>query len=328
MELNTRVTMAKSPFHISYEDKLLLLGSCFTENIGKKLADCKFRADINPFGILYNPASITSSVTILKDRKKYTHNDLFFSNGLYHSIDHHSRFSGTNAEDCLTEINLQINQSADLLKETSIALITYGSSYVYQQKDSGKIAANCHKLPEKEFNRYPLSVTEIAEKCRFMVTSLKTINPDIKFIFTVSPIRHWKDGAHNNQLSKAALLLAINQIQQEYPMDIAYFPAYEIMLDELRDYRFYADDMIHPSSLAIEYIWQRFTESFITPGSIAVMKEWINISKAINHTPFNTQNKQYKDFIFQTLLKMECIKEKFPYFDIEKEISILKSKLN
>lgn len=328
MELHTCIAISKPPFSISYKDKLLLLGSCFAENIGQKLSDNKFNVTINPFGTLYNPCSIASAISILKNKKIYTATDLIYRDGLFHSMDHHSRFSAATESDCLQTINNQLQLAGQNLKDTNIVLITLGTRYVYQLKSSGQIAANCHKLPEKSFNRYPLETEEIAHKCRSIYLQLYEINPDIKIIFTVSPIRHWKDGAHNNQLSKASLLLAIDKIQQEYPTCIGYFPAYEIMMDELRDYRFYANDMIHPSALAIDYIWQRFTDTFINKDSILIMKEWQDILKSLRHKPFNPNSKEYHNFIMQTLLKIDRITGKFPYFDIAKEKESLMSKLN
>lgn len=177
------------------------------------------------------------------------------------------------------------------------------------------------------FDRSMLSVTEIVSEWRELLLSLWEQNPELKILFTVSPIRHWKDGAHGNQLSKATLLLAIDELQVAYPERIAYFPAYEIMMDELRDYRFYATDMLHPSELAIDYIWQRFTENFLSDETKGILKEWAEIQKAINHRPFQPESDAYKRFISQTLLKMERINEKFPSFDLTKEKEIIKSKL-
>ena len=176
------------------------------------------------------------------------------------------------------------------------------------------------------FDRSMLSVTEIVSEWRELLLSLWEQNPELKILFTVSPIRHWKDGAHGNQLSKATLLLAIDELQMAYPKRIAYFPAYEIMMDELRDYRFYATDMLHPSELAIDYIWQRFTENFLSDETKGILKEWAEIQKAINHRPFQPESDAYKRFISQTLLKMERLNEKFPYFDMTNEIEMIKKK--
>ena len=177
------------------------------------------------------------------------------------------------------------------------------------------------------FDRSMLSVAEIVSEWKELLLSLWEQCPDLKILFTVSPIRHWKDGAHGNQLSKATLLLAADTLQMAYPERIAYFPAYEIMMDELRDYRFYATDMLHPSELAVDYIWQRFIENFLSTDTSAILKEWGDIQKAINHKPFQPDSEAYKRFILQTLLKMERISKKIPSFDIRKEIEIVKSKL-
>lgn len=327
MQLNTQVSLPKPPFTLTYTDNMLLLGSCFAESIGQKLSDYKFSVDVNPFGPLYNLYSIHAALKILQKQKVYTAQDLVAYEGLYHSMDHHSRFSAPTAQECLSAIHARIKKSYGRLKETQVVIITLGTSYVYLQKDSGKIVANCHKLPDKLFERKVLSVEEQTIMGEQLVSLLTKINPNIRIIFTVSPIRHWKDGAHANQLSKAALLLAIDKIIQKDAHRITYFPAYEIMMDELRDYRFYADDMVHPSQLAVNYIWERFCESFVAYETLSAMKEWENIHKALQHKPFNPQSEAYRKFIIQTLLKMEHITDKFPSFDIQNEIQQLKSKL-
>ena len=217
--------------------------------------------------------------------------------------------------------------SANGFRKTAYLVVTLGTAYVYRLKSSGEVVANCHKLPEKIFDRSMLTVAEIVSEWKELLLSLWEQNPELKILFTVSPIRHWKDGAHGNQLSKATLLLAVDELQSAYPERIAYFPAYEIMMDELRDYRFYATDMLHPSELAIDYIWQRFTENFLSDETKGILKEWAEIQKAINHRPFQPESDAYKRFISQTLLKMERINEKFPSFDLTKEMEIIKSKL-
>ncbi|WP_106831385.1 GSCFA domain-containing protein [Parabacteroides pacaensis] len=327
MELSTRIMIPKGDFSLSYSDKLLLLGSCFAENIGQKLLNYKFNVDSNPFGILYNPYSIASAIRILKSNKEYMAKDLFQYEGVFHSFDHHSRFSSTREADCLQLINSRLTSSRAKLPTTSTAIITLGTSFIYHLKETGKPVTNCHKLPEKYFIRRRYELAEIAKICDNIMQELLVLHPQIHVIFTVSPIRHWKDGAHANQLSKATLLLAIDKIQQNYPNHVTYFPAYEIMMDELRDYRFYADDMLHPSPLAIEYIWQHFCESYMNKETLQIMKEWEKIQKAINHRPFNPQSEIYHKFILQTLLKIERITRKFPFFDSENEIKALKSKL-
>ncbi|RHJ82443.1 GSCFA domain-containing protein [Parabacteroides sp. AM08-6] len=326
MELHTHISIPKVPFPFSYREQTLLLGSCFAENIGKKLEENKFKIDINPFGTLYNPASIAQAIRVLLSPKGFTGEDLFRHKEMYHSFSHHSRFSSLSETECLNNINNRLFYSASTVREAGRMIVTFGTAWVYKLKSNGQIVANCHKLPEKMFEREMLSVQDITEDWKQVLRSLWEQNPELKLLFTVSPIRHWKDGAHGNQLSKATLLLAIEELQKEFPKQIFYFPAYEIMMDELRDYRFYADDMLHPSALAVEYIWQRFTESMLSDESKGILKEWGEIQKALNHKPFQPESEAYKQFISQTLLKIERLNEKFPYFDNTNETEILKKK--
>lgn len=326
MELYTSITIPKAPFTFSHGEQTLLLGSCFAENIGKKLEETKFRIDINPFGTLYNPASIAQAIRILLHPEPLTGTDLFKHNDVYNSFLHHSRFSSPSEDECLCRINERLSRSALNIREARRMIVTLGTAYVYKLKTTGQVVANCHKLPEKRFDREMLTVPDIVANWKQLLLSLWEQNPDLKILFTVSPIRHWKDGAHGNQLSKATLLLAIEQLLQEFTGHTAYFPAYEIMMDELRDYRFYADDMLHPSAQAIEYIWQRFSESMFSAEAQSILKEWNELQKAINHKPFQPESEGYKRFISQTLLKMQRLNEKFPSFDITNETEMLKKK--
>ncbi|RHR53586.1 GSCFA domain-containing protein [Parabacteroides sp. AF17-28] len=326
MDLYTRISIPKAPFAFSYTEQTVLLGSCFAENIGKKLEENKFKTDLNPFGTLYNPSSIAEAIRMLLHPERFTGDDLFRHEGVYHSFSHHSRFSSPSETECLENINGRLFSSAEIIRKARRMIITLGTAWVYRLRSTGKIVSNCHKLPEKMFDRQMLSVDEITAEWKSILLSLWEQNPELKILFTVSPIRHWKDGAHGNQLSKATLLLAVEQLQKDFPEQTAYFPAYEIMMDELRDYRFYADDMLHPSLQAVEYIWERFTETMLSRETQAILKEWKDIQKAINHKPFQPESEAYKHFISQTLLKMERLNEKFPYFDMTNEIAVIKKK--
>ena len=326
MDLYTRISIPKAPFAFSYTEQTVLLGSCFAENIGKKLEENKFKTDLNPFGTLYNPSSIAEAIRMLLHPERFTGDDLFRHEGVYHSFSHHSRFSSPSETECLENINGRLFSSAEIIRKARRMIITLGTAWVYRLRSTGKIVSNCHKLPEKMFDRQMLSVDEITAEWKSILLSLWEQNPELKILFTVSPIRHWKDGAHGNQLSKATLLLAVEQLQKDFPEQTAYFPAYEIMMDELRDYRFYADDMLHPSLQAVEYIWERFTETMLSRETQAILKEWTDIQKAINHKPFQPESEAYKHFISQTLLKMERLNEKFPYFDMTNEIAVIKKK--
>ena len=327
MEFYTQLTYPKPLFQFSYQDPVLLLGSCFVENIGTRMTDLKFQTDVNPFGTLYNPASISHAIRRLIEPEPYREKDLFSANGLFHSFDHHSRFSALSVETCLDQINTRLDASACFFRRCRRLIITWGTSWVYRLKETGAIVGNCHKLPERNFVRQRLSVPDIVDDWKALLGELLHINPELKVLFTVSPIRHWKDGAHGNQLSKATLLLALDELNQLFPEETAYFPSYEIMMDELRDYRFYADDMLHPSAQAIEYIWEQFVAHLVDAESQAVLKSCQEIQKAIAHKPFNPESEAYRQFILQTLLKIDRLNEKMTFFDYTKERNILKSKL-
>lgn len=303
MEFRTQVIPGKMPFSFSYETPIVLMGSCFAENIGEKLTDHFFQVDINPFGILYNPASVASGLRILLDRRLFQASDLFAHGGAYHSFAHHSRFSASTEEECLHLINDRLTFSSATLRQAKRLVVTFGTAWVYRLKTDGSIVGNCHKLPDNLFTRTRLRVRDIVDEWRFVIDELKWMNPDLKILFTVSPVRHWKDGAHGNQLSKATLLLAVDELCSLFPDTVAYFPAYEMLMDDLRDYRFYADDMLHPSSLAIDYIWNSFCSSCLTEECRSLMKEIADIKRALDHRPFHAGSEPYQRFMRQTYNK-------------------------
>lgn len=305
MDFRTKVKPEKASFTFSHTTPIVLMGSCFAENIGEKLADHFFPVDINPFGTLYNPASVAEGLRLLIDGKQLQASDLFLHEGVFHSFTHHSRFSASTEEGCLQKINERLQSSAVALQKAERLVITFGTAWVYKLKSDGRIVGNCHKLPEKMFERVRLTVSEIVTDWHSLIETLRQENPRLKTLFTVSPVRHWKDGANGNQLSKATLLLAVDELCRLYPDYVAYFPAYEIMMDELRDYRFYADDMLHPSTLAVDYIWESFATSYLTADSRTLLKELAGIRKALNHKPFNPENEPYRSFLKQTIEKAE-----------------------
>lgn len=242
---------------ITHQHCLLALGSCFAENIGKKLNDAFFQVDVNPFGVLYNPVSIRNSIQLLLENKLFTQEAIFENKGLWQSFSHSSQFSDTNKEKCLTNINKRFESAFDFFNKTDFLLITFGTAWVFEDRKSGNVVSNCHKLPANCFNRRRLTVDEIVADYSTLITELKIKLPNLRILFSVSPIRHWKDGAHENNISKSTLLLAVEALQQNF-YQVDYFPAYEIQIDELRDYRFCAVDMQHPSEVAVDYIWSRF----------------------------------------------------------------------
>ncbi|MDR0232837.1 MAG: GSCFA domain-containing protein [Dysgonamonadaceae bacterium] len=314
MIFTTEIQIPSFDFKISHQDKIMMMGSCFAENIAEKMQSAGFRAYTNPFGILYNPASISKNIQTIFRSKKYAVSDLFEHQGLYHSFDHHGKFSSSSAENVVDRINKEIKEAKDYLQDASVLIITFGTAFTYFLKSHIPkilnvpnilgIVSNCHKLPEKTFNRRRLNINEIVEDWKSLINQLKQYNPELKLIFTVSPIRHWKDGAHENQLSKSTLLLAIDELIKQYA-HCYYFPSYEIMMDELRDYRFYADDMLHPSDLAVEYIWEKFSHAFFEKKTVVLLNEWMKIRQALEHKPFNPDSEQYKSFQSQTQIKLK-----------------------
>lgn len=326
MEFRTKVELpAKGP-KIQHTDRLMIWGSCFSEHIGNLLAEHKFSCDVNPFGVLYNPMSIATSIQCLLKKVLYREKDLREEQGIWYSLMHHSTFSSHKAEDCLQKINQRIAQGHEHLNQADWIIFTWGSSFVYTWKENGEIVGNCHKLPSRLFERKMVSVDEITAIYLPLLQELKAVRPNLQCLFTVSPIRHLKDGLHGNQLSKANLLIAIDQICRQ--MDFChYFPSYEIMIDELRDYRFYADDMMHPSPLAIQYIWECFCNCYFTPSTLSFLKEWNKIRQGLAHRPFNPESEAYQTFLSQILLKIEDLKEKLPYLDVQKEIKLCQAQL-
>jgi len=322
MEFRTLVELPKKELSITYSDKILLLGSCFAENIGNLLVNNKFNCEINPFGVLYNPLSIGNGLRLLDNKKTFVDTDLFEYKGLYHSFMHHGSFSASSPVQCLENINSCMELSIRQFSELNYLLITFGTAYVYEYKQTGMVVANCHKLPDSAFTRRLLSVEQIMDVYIPLISGMLKNRPHLKILFSVSPIRHIKDGMHGNQLSKAVLLLAIDALKERFSQNVFYFPSYELVVDELRDYRFYADDMLHPSSMAVNYLWESFGNCYFSKETKQIMKEWGEISKALQHKPFHPGSEQHKYFLSQSVLKIKQLKEKCPFLDVEKEIEL------
>ena len=319
MKLYTPVEIPRDLPQISQENKLLMLGSCFATEIGERLQSAKFPCDVNPYGVLYNPLSITTALDEIIAKKQYAEKDLLQHGEYWHSLMHHGDFSAPTVSETLEHINGRIEQAHAGLKDLDVLFLTFGTAYVYEELATGRIVGNCHKLPECCFLRRRLSVEEIVERYRALFATLLTLRPHLKIILTVSPIRHLRDGLHENRLSKAILLLAVNELQGMFPETVFYFPAYELLHDELRDYRFYADDLVHPSHVAVEYVWERFVEACFTPEAKEIMAACEKINKALAHKPFHPEREEYKRFLGQITLKIEQLSAKFPYLDLQNE---------
>lgn len=300
-----------------YRSKNMFLGSCFTENIGENMQRLCFDTDINPFGILYNPVSIARSLQRLLSGLSFSREELFHQDGLWHSFMHHGRFSHADPHTALKGINDRFNQSAATLRTADFLFITLGTSWIYELKRTGEVVANCHKVPADEFRRYRLTVQEAVEYLRDVMEELFEVNPAIHVVLTVSPIRHLKDGANGNQVSKSVLLLAADALVKGFgPNRCTYFPSYEIVMDELRDYRFYAEDMTHLSDVAIQYIWGRFSETLIDSESRELAKKVGTVIKAVEHRPFNRLTPEHLSFLQKTEEKVIDILNNNPYIQL------------
>jgi hypothetical protein len=328
MKFFTEIEVPESPLKIDYSTGIMMMGSCFAENIGGKLQQLKFDIDLNPFGILYNPVSIANSLEFLVGKRLFSPSDLFFSNGTWSSVFHHGRFSDSDPGKALDEINSRIIAGSENLKKAKFLFLTFGTAWVYEYIKTGQVVSNCHKIPAGQFNRYRLDVSDITETYLKLLGKIKIVNPGLNIVFTVSPIRHWKDGAVGNQVSKSTLILAISKIIERLKDPrYSYFPSYEIVMDELRDYRFYAEDMLHISDTAINFIWNRFVKTFIEPQAKNISDEVAKIIDATNHRPFNSETGEYAKFIKKCLDNVKKLLTMYPFLDLSKEMDYFKEQI-
>ncbi|MGG9964562.1 GSCFA domain-containing protein [Ferruginibacter sp. SUN106] len=309
---------------INHQHKLLLVGSCFTENIGDKLVAHKFSVLQNPNGILFNPVSVKEALENYIVNKIIKEEDLFYLNEAYHSWQHHSRFSGITKEEAVNKINASTNVAHSYLKKTDFVVITLGSAWVYELSEKaanakqGAVAANNHKAPADWFNRRLLSNAEVTELLNEMIKQLQNFNPSIKVIFTISPVRHLREGFVENNRSKAALINAVHLVTETFA-DVFYFPAYELVIDDLRDYRFFAEDMVHPNYAATNYVWEKFVACCIDETTQELMIAINEINAAISHKPFNSTSEAHKKFQQTNLTKIKNLQNKHPYLSFAKE---------
>jgi len=312
MQFRTQIPISKSNAPIDYNSKLLSVGSCFAENMATKFDYFKFQNQTNPFGIIFNPVSIQNLFRRVCEQKLFEEKDVFFHNERWHCFDVHSDLSNSDREELLETLNKTITDTHKWLKETTHLIITYGTSWIYKYIQSDQIVANCHKVPQKQFTKELLNIEIIKKSIQNTIVLIQNLNPDINFIFTVSPVRHIKDGFVENQLSKSHLFTALHKTINDQRSTINYFSSYEIMMDELRDYRFYAEDMLHPNQIAIDYIWKLFSESYISETSFSIMKEVDEIQKSLRHRSFNPDSEQHKKFLEKLQQKIKLLNKKSP----------------
>nr|WP_276169199.1 GSCFA domain-containing protein [Zobellia alginiliquefaciens] len=313
MKLQTQIPLQKAQNQIDYDSRLVLLGSCFSENIGQKFRYYKFRELQNPFGILFHPLAIANLVSRAVLGKVYTEDDVFFFNERWQCYDAHSDLSAVSKDSLLNALNQGIEQTANHLKQATHICITLGTAWVYRHAETDAVVANCHKVPQKQFSKELMRIEEIVASLNSIMASVQSLNPNAQFIFTVSPVRHLKDGFVENQRSKAHLVAAVHEVVSASTLKADYFPSYEIQMDELRDYRFYKEDMVHPNALAVNYIWKKFVEVWLASNTSSTMKKIEKVQKGMLHKPFNENSDQHQKFLMKlNVLKSEIQKE-FPH---------------
>ncbi len=314
----TEIPSIQIGVEINHQHQLLCIGSCFAEHIGERLEQLKFPTLINPFGIVYNPVSIVQVLEKILSESSFKESDLFENLGLWHSFDHHGRFSHPVRATALQQINHSLEQARHFLQNTNLLLLTLGTAHVFIYKKTNTVVANCHKMPGQSFDRRRLLVEEVSAPLIAVLQKLKEKLPSLEVVTTVSPVRHLRDGLVENQRSKATLLLGLEAVCRELPF-IHYFPSYEIVLDDLRDYRFYEKDLSHPNGLAIDYIWQHFENAFFDKKTKSLCQRISQLTSAVGHRPFHPASEAHQSFLKKQLSIIKEMKEENPSLDFTRE---------
>jgi hypothetical protein len=318
MNLRTTFTIDSSGNRINYNTPVMFIGSCFASEIGARMDSGKMKVLINPAGVVYNPVSVGNTIDLIIENRIFGKRDLYNYKGLSLSFSHYTDFSSEDVSQALTKINSATEIANNFLKHCSFLFITFGTARVYRFKETDKIVSNCHKIPASKFSGEILSVDEITSAWNYILNLLHSFNKDLRVIFTISPVRHWKDGAHGNQVSKSVLFLAVEQLLKHHIVE-GYFPADELIMDDLRDYRFYSEDMLHPSPTAINYIWNAFSGCYFDSETIALWKEANSITKARNHRFLSDSKAGKIEFANNILKKISTIENKNSQIDFHEE---------
>ncbi len=325
MKFHFEFDIKKSEHSIQLQDKLLLIGSCFTENIGEKLRRHKFQVQENPHGILFNPVSVVEAISDYLSCKEYTDKDLFFYNEAWHSWKHHSRFSGLSAEECIAKINNSIINAHAYIKEADHLMITLGSAWLYTLTDKAAnaelhaVASNNHKAPSDWFQKRLMTASETVSIFEELIQKIQSFNPRLQILFTISPVRHLREGLVENNRSKAVLIQAVHQLVDSFSF-VHYFPAYELVIDDLRDYRFYAEDLVHPNYQATQYVWEKLVDACMDEQTKLIMKEIAEINLAFQHKPFNPGSEKHLQFLKNYYFKTKHLKLQYPFLNISSEL--------
>ena len=327
MELRTTFNIPSSINRITYNDPAMFIGSCFATSIGRQFEAGRMPVLINPSGTVYNPVSVCNTLDTITSGRKYDTGDLYNHSGTWISFDHYTDFSSANPEEILEKMNRRSEEALEFISRSKFLFITFGTARVFRFNKSGKIVSNCHKIPASEFTNELLSAEAITALWVDQLDRLNTLFPELKVIFTISPVRHWKDGAHGNQVSKSVLFLAVEKLL-EHPVRPDYFPAYELVMDDLRDYRFYETDMLHISSLAIDYIWKAFSHCYFDNATINLWKEVSKISMAVSHRIQTDSPDQIRKFAETIIKRIDAISFKNPSIDLGNEREYFTGLLN
>ena len=318
MEFRTTFYIEPSPYKITYNDRVMFIGSCFASSIGSQLEMGHMQVMINPSGTVFNPVSVCNTLDTITSEKKFSRNDLHFNDGIWFSFFHYTDFTSDDPLIVLDKINRKSEEAFDFLKRAKFLFITLGTARVFRLKKSGQIVSNCHKIPADQFESKLLTVDEIVDQWAGQLDKLHALFPHLQVVFTISPVRHWKNGAHGNQVSKSVLFIAVEELLK-HKYSPHYFPAYELVMDDLRDYRFYDDDMLHPSASAVNYIWEAFAGCYIESSTLHIWKDVVKISKAFNHRFITDSDIKRKYFAEHSLKLISDIKEKIPGIDLSRE---------
>lgn len=320
----TEISGIETKFSINRQTAILSMGSCFANEIGQRMSDFKFSLQCNPGGILFNPLSIFELLQHALDQTQLPDWTYVRSQGRWFNYKLHSRLNASTREALENEADKLMTSVLNQLQKTDLIIFTFGTSVVYRLRENGQLAANCHKIPQRAFSKEVLGIEEIVRSFHDLKSKIESFRPGIKFLLTVSPVRHVKDGLALNNVSKSTLRLACHELEQA-DTDVQYFPSYELMMDDLRDYRFYKKDMIHPNEQALDYIWQKFAEAFFDKDTHSFLSEWTKIKSALDHKPFHPASAEHQQFLRATLQKLENLSAQA---DVTREIALLKAQLN
>ncbi len=316
----TEIKIPPSSIKINHLSNCWSIGSCFAENIGQRLQEDKFQLLLNPMGIIYNPISITQTINCILSGKHFVKDDLFEHESQWHSFLHHGSFSNTDPVTCLSRINQQIDQAKSSLQTLDVLLLTLGTAHCFKHIPTSKIVANCHRLPNQEFERIRLSPKLIIDELKTVLEQLKQAAPNAHVLLTVSPVRYLRDGLISSTRSKAALLLAVDALVKQLDF-VSYFPAYELVMDDLRDYRFFDTDMAHPNQLAVDYVYDKFQQTYLLEDTVQLTKQLRQFKQAMAHRPKGVDSAQHKQFKAQQRAKLQDLLEIYPYLDMGEEMA-------